>query len=148
MAERLTDKQVAEKYRNGYFGDIGITGARYIKLTKLEDIMDKYGIESVEELDKFLSEHIFRFTIENERLKTLAKSCSLCPLADSKDILEQQLKALPNQVVDEIKKYIIDYFGGKEEYEEAFRINLYFELPLRELITDLDKLLKKHEEGK
>ncbi len=54
MAERLTDKVLLKKLVNGYYGDIDVYQKSYIKLGMLEDIMEKYGIESVEELDYLL----------------------------------------------------------------------------------------------
>lgn len=50
MAERLTRNNKV----NFYFHDEA-SNMVYYKLQKLEDIMEKYGIESVEELDKKLA---------------------------------------------------------------------------------------------
>ena len=56
MAERLTDKNTISVYNNSnseiYLGE-NEEATKYIyKLAQLEDIMEKHGIESVEELDK------------------------------------------------------------------------------------------------
>lgn len=47
MAERLTEKQT-ENFYSGKGNDLGDI---LVKLGKLEDVIEKYGIESVEELD-------------------------------------------------------------------------------------------------
>lgn len=49
MAERLTEKVLLKKLVNGYYGDIDVYQKSYIKLGMLEDIMDKYGIEDLEQ---------------------------------------------------------------------------------------------------
>lgn len=54
MTERLTKTELAEKYETGYYGECDKHMERYIKLSKLEDILEKYGIESVEQLATIL----------------------------------------------------------------------------------------------
>lgn len=66
MAERLTkkiNKTIQDKYSLGSylyydFAEIDDTNKLLNKLGKLEDILEKYGIESVEELDKKLTDGI------------------------------------------------------------------------------------------
>ena len=66
MAERLTkkiSKTIQDKYSLGSylyydFAEIDDTNKLLNKLGKLEDILEKYGIESVEELDKKLADGI------------------------------------------------------------------------------------------
>lgn len=48
----------------------------YSKLSKLEDIMEKYGIESVEELDKRL-QNLFELTCGRKNGKTIARKIIL-----------------------------------------------------------------------
>lgn len=60
MAERLTSKNTVSVYNNSnseiYLGK-GEEATKYIyKLAQYEDILEKYGIESVEELEKKLSD--------------------------------------------------------------------------------------------
>ena len=63
MAERLTkkiSKTIQDKYSLGqylYYDFAGLDDTNKLlnKLGKLEDILEKYGIESVEELDKQLA---------------------------------------------------------------------------------------------
>ena len=59
MAERLTDKHTVSVYNNSnseiYLGE-NEEATKYIyKLAQLEDVMEKYGIQSAEELDKQLA---------------------------------------------------------------------------------------------
>ena len=51
MADRLTIKETAERYKTGYWGDLNKTEEIYIKLSELENIMEKCSIESVAELE-------------------------------------------------------------------------------------------------
>lgn len=59
MAERLTDKNTVSIYNNSnseiYLGKLEEATKYIYKLAQLEDIMEKYGIESVEELDMKLA---------------------------------------------------------------------------------------------
>ncbi len=52
---------------------------------------------------------------KNERLGVLVKSCSLCPVADSKDLLEQQLK----EKDEEIEKLKKDKQWWKDHHKKA-----------------------------
>lgn len=70
MAERLTDKHTVSVYNNSnseiYLGG-NEEATKYIyKLAQLEDIMVKYGIESVEELDKKLQNLILIISTMND----------------------------------------------------------------------------------
>lgn len=65
MAERLT-KKISKTIQNKYslgsylyydFAEIDDTNKLLNKLGKLEDILEKYGIESVEELECFLDDY-------------------------------------------------------------------------------------------
>lgn len=56
MAERLTDKVLLKKLVNGYYGDIDVYQKSYIKLGMLEDIMEKYHCNDIEELEKKLAD--------------------------------------------------------------------------------------------
>ena len=86
MAERLTEcidshlldngEMVKEyslnsKIKLNHFSCMDIPNAVYEKLGKLEDIMEKYGIESVEELDKRLH-NLFELTCGRKNGKTIA----------------------------------------------------------------------------
>ena len=80
MAERLTDKNTVSVYNNSnseiYLGK-GEEATKYIcKLAQLEDIMEKYGIESVEELDKRL-QNLFELTCGRKNGKTIARKIIL-----------------------------------------------------------------------
>ena len=69
MAERLTDKDYfAWHYRCGYQNkkDSLERTQKEHKLGKFEDIMEKYGIESVEELDKKIGHYIDKIDLEAE----------------------------------------------------------------------------------
>ena len=70
MAERLTEKNTVSVYNNSnseiYLGK-GEEATKYIyKLAQFEDIMEKYGIESVEELDKKIGHYIDKIDLEAE----------------------------------------------------------------------------------
>ena len=61
MAERLTDKNTVSIYNNSnseiYLGKLEEATKYIYKLAQLEDIMEKYGIESVEELYETLEDN-------------------------------------------------------------------------------------------
>lgn len=99
MAERLTGKSYRGFYLkddfggriycddnketiNAYYGQPLIT-----KLGKLEDILEKYGIESVEELDKKLAYYIDKIDLEaeNEYLKKAIEKQNRVSKSISKD---------------------------------------------------------------
>lgn len=91
MAERLT-KKISKTIQNKYslgsylyydFAEIDDTNKLLNKLGRLEDILEKYGIESVEELDNKLQNLIFitstmnDYSITNwEELDTVLKNFS------------------------------------------------------------------------
>lgn len=95
MAERLTkkiNKTIQNKYSLGSylyydFAEIDDTNKLLNKLGKLEDILEKYGIESVEELECFLDDYsknqgrYFAICEEMDDLKkdrdTWQKACEL-----------------------------------------------------------------------
>ena len=83
MAERLTEKDSIDNKRymlNSEENQITLTNAKLNngfrkayywgkaldKLSQLEDIMEKYGIESVEELDKKIGHYIDKIDLEAE----------------------------------------------------------------------------------
>ncbi len=74
MAERLTKKirkTIQDKYSLGNylyydFAEIDDTNKLLNKLGKLEDILEKYSIESVEELDKKIGHYIDKIDLEAE----------------------------------------------------------------------------------
>ena len=74
MAERLTKKivkTVQDKYSLGqylYYDFAGLDDINKLlnKLGELEDILEKYGIESAEELDKKLAYYIDKIDLEAE----------------------------------------------------------------------------------
>ena len=74
MAERLTKKitkTIQDKYSLGsylYYDFNGVENTNRLlnKLGELEDIMEKYGIESVEELDKKIGHYIDKIDLEAE----------------------------------------------------------------------------------
>ena len=88
MAERLTKKitkTIQDKYSLGSYLYYDFNGAENTnrllnKLGKLEDIMEKYGIESVEELDERIHKGAFNYIdkliAELER-DTWKKACEL-----------------------------------------------------------------------
>lgn len=55
---RLTEKNKMAKYGYRYLGGIDNFGEGCQKLGQLEDIMEKYNFESVEELDDFLTHNV------------------------------------------------------------------------------------------
>ena len=95
MAERLTKKivkTIQDKYSLGNylyydFAEIDDTNKLLNKLGKLEDIMDKYGIESVEELDKKIGYYIDKIDLEaeNDYLKKAIEKQNIVTQSISKD---------------------------------------------------------------
>ena len=82
MAERLTRNNKV----NFYFHDEA-SNMVYYKLQKLEDIMVKYGIESVEELDKKIGHYIDKIDLEaeNDYLKKAIEKQNIVTQSISKD---------------------------------------------------------------
>lgn len=95
MAERLTKKirkTIQNKYSLGSylyydFAEIDDTNKLLNKLGKLEDILEKYGIESVEELDKKLAYYIDKIDLEaeNEYLKKVIEKQNMISKIISKN---------------------------------------------------------------
>lgn len=140
MAERLTEcidshlldnGEIVKEYglnnniKFNQFSAMDIPNAVYDKLGKLEDIFGKYGIESVEELEKRL-QNLFELTCGRKNGKTIArkiilfdkmkqdrdtwqKACELacrhiaevewlsCPETDDISESEDEIKTLTNQ---------------------------------------------------
>ena len=95
MAERLTkkiNKTIQDKYSLGSylyydFAEIDDTNKLLNKLGKLEDIMEKYGVESVEELDKKIGHYIDKIDLEaeNDYLKKAIEKQNIVTQSISKD---------------------------------------------------------------
>ena len=98
MAERLTEKD--KNGNNAIFqnkdkftiakdknNDIRVYGKAIDKLAQLEDIMAKYGIESVEELDKKIGYYIDKIDLEaeNDYLKKAIEKQNIVTQSISKD---------------------------------------------------------------
>lgn len=104
---RLTNKELAEKYRNGYYGDICKYEEIYVKLCDLEDIMEKYGIESIEELDETLEDNIYSKEAFNKLLSEAQdlhkdrdiwkKACMLaCELLKEDGLFDDTIEQITN----------------------------------------------------
>ena len=95
MAERLTKKivkTVQDKYSLGqylYYDFAGLDDINKLlnKLGELEDILEKYGIESAEELDKKLAYYIDKIDLEaeNEYLKKVIEKQNMISKIISKN---------------------------------------------------------------
>lgn len=95
MAERLTkkiNKTIQDKYSLGSYLYYDFNGAENTnrllnKLGKLEDILEKYGIESVEELDKKIGHYIDKIELEaeNDYLKKTIEKQNVVTQSISKD---------------------------------------------------------------
>ena len=95
MAERLTKKirkTIQDKYSLGSylyydFAEIDDTNKLLNKLGELEDIFEKYGIESVEELDKKIGHYIDKIDLEaeNDYLKKAIEKQNIVTQSISKD---------------------------------------------------------------
>ena len=108
MAERLTDKHTVSVYNNSnseiYLGE-NEEATKYIyKLAQLEDIMEKYGIGGVEELEELLDDNkyaqnvVVKLLVELQNAKidrdTWKRACELAcdDLGLYEDITITQLK--------------------------------------------------------
>jgi len=122
--DRLTEKQT-ENFYSGRGNDLGDI---LLKLGKLEDIMEKYGIESVEELENILRTHIgmaklqvANFIKENElkhERDTWKKACELACESIAEDYVSYTTECFtPPNAVEEKKKEQINYFHQQAQKE-------------------------------
>ncbi len=127
MAERLTEKVLLKKLVNGYYGDIDVYQKSYIKLGMLEDIMEKYGIESVEELDyllevfKKMRKQYGKLNQENCKSKkdrdTWKRACELAS-ETLKQVMGKPLWIGGNIPTPEVKDNDYFYQQAKKEQDE------------------------------
>ena len=115
MAERLTKKivkTIQDKYSLGSylyydFAEMDDTNKLLNKLGKLEDILEKYGIDSVEELEKRL-QNLFELTCGRKNGKTIARKIILFDkMKQDRDTWKRACEFLAY-------KYAKEYFDGRD----------------------------------
>lgn len=86
MAERLTESEVSKSFTEQELRT-SEQARIYQKLGELEDVMEKYGIESVEELDKKIGYYIDKIDLEaeNDYLKKAIEKQNVVTQSISKD---------------------------------------------------------------
>lgn len=123
MAERLTkkiSKTIQDKYSLGqylYYDFAGLDDTNKLlnKLGKLEDILEKYGIESVEELECFLDDYS----------KNQGRYFAIC---EEMDDLKKDRDAWKRacELACENMKLPVDILIGNKEFNECHSIVDYF----------------------
>lgn len=123
MAERLT-KKISKTIQNKYslgsylyydFAEIDDTNKLLNKLGKLEDILEKYGVESVEELECFLDDYS----------KNQGRDFAIC---EERDDLKKDRNTWKRacELACENMKLPVDILIGNKEFNECHSIVEYF----------------------
>lgn len=107
----------------------------------------KFDVLDYEDIEKLINQKDEEIKFANKEIERLKKSNNAIHNLHNNLYFEYQkkvdeLKTNTYQVCDKIREYLIAYFGGKEEYKSALDINLYLELPIRELIQLLNQIEK------
>ena len=78
---------------------IKVTGEPIEKLGELEDILEKYDIESVEELEDYLTPKLFCYAKLSENLDEIKKYCQCEPIIHI-DTCEPQVELITDKIKD------------------------------------------------
>lgn len=97
MAERLTEKtiEMQEQHYQAYHNGKCLWGGLIDKLGMLEDIMEKYGIESVEELDNLIANYRTSSLLTEERIKEIA-------INEQRKVLQPMIKEITEKECNQL----------------------------------------------
>ena len=97
--ERLTHKIVYDNEHCQYVFDYNQDSEVGTKLGELEDVLEKYGIESVEKLEDYLTPKLFCYAKLSENLDELKKYCQCEPIIHI-DTCEPQVELITDKIKD------------------------------------------------
>ena len=96
-----------------------IIGEAIKKIGELEDVLEKYGIETTEELDGVLKPLIDNGELENWKSATFWKMQTE-RLKQENQQLKQQLHDLPKKIMEDIEKNFTEYLPLKDKTGAGF----------------------------